>query len=248
MSRPLLVYGDDFHHYIAKFGRPYDLLNEMIAAVFCGLWGIRVPSPALFRLLPEHIPERHDKRQFEQLGFGSKYLEHAQELTNLISTWQQNQYDLGRIVNKVDLLRIGLFDLWLANEDRNHNNANLLIQPEHDGFYLVAIDHVNIFNTNSLHLGVHQLTEEDSILVSPHIPLFFKNDEKLLAAVSALENQFPGAVNECYECLPSLLQEMPAEWGIDIAQQKLQMEPIFSADWIAETIRNFRLYIARNFS
>ncbi len=135
MSRPLRIYCSDFKHYIGKFGPSHDLLNEVIAARFAALWGIQVPASVYIRLLPEHLPVGLNKRHYERLGFGSEYLEHAQELSKFLLTWKTNTYEIGKITNREDLLRIGLFDLWIANEDRNHNNANLLIQPTEKGFF-----------------------------------------------------------------------------------------------------------------
>lgn len=247
MSRPLRIYCSDFKHYVGKFGRTHDLLNEIIAAEFAKLWGIRVPDFAYIRLLPEHVPSGLNKNHFNRLGFGSEYLEHAQELSKILLTWKANSYEIGRIVNREDLLRIGLFDLWMANEDRNHNNANLLIQPTVEGFHLVAIDHVNIFNTNMLDKGLNVLTMEESILYSDYITLLFKK-EKLQERIIAIEKEFPGYVALCQKSLGKLLETIPSEWGIDIALQQRQMEQIFKLEWTKEVIQSFKLYIARNFA
>ena len=33
-----------------------------------------------------------------------------------------------RFANKNDVLKIALFDYWISNEDRNHNNYNLMLK------------------------------------------------------------------------------------------------------------------------
>lgn len=247
MSRPLRIFCDDFKHYIGKFGRPHDLLNEVIAAQFAKIWKIRVPNFVCIRLSPEHVPPGLNKNHFHRLGFGSEYLEHAQELSQIFLTWKTNNYEIGRIVNREDLLRIGLFDLWIANEDRNHNNANLLIQPTSEGFSLVAIDHVNIFNTNMLDRGLNVLTMEESILYSNYVPLLFKR-ERIQGFIIAIEKEFPKYVMSCQKSLKKLLRDIPLEWGIDVALQQQQMEQMFGQEWIKEVIQSFKLYIARNFA
>jgi hypothetical protein len=248
MSRPLRVYGDDFKHYISKFGRSHDLLNEVIAVNFCRIWGIETPGYAYIKLLPEHIPSGLNKRHYANLGFGSEYLDHAQELSQFLLTWRGNNYELGRIVNKEDILKIGLFDLWISNEDRNHNNANLLIQPQLDGFHFVAIDHVNIFNTNTLDKGLVCLTEESSILYSDYIPMLFKPSEKLQLAIAGLENHFRKATHECNKSLKKVLKEVPEEWGIDLDGITSLMQQLFKNEWKQEIIANFKLYIAKNYT
>jgi|SRR5450432_393682 len=248
MSRPLRIYCSDFKHYICKFGKPHDILNELISARFCEIWKIRIPEYRLIKLVPEHVPSGLNRRQYNRVGIGSEYLDHALELSEFLLTWDGNTYDTGRILNKEDFIRIGLFDLWISNEDRNHNNSNLLIQPTNEGFYFVAIDHVNIFNTNTLDKGLVCLTEDSSILFSQYMSLLFKNPEKLSAAMIDIEGSYFEMVSKCRTSLKTIMAEVPSEWGIDVQKQIIQMEQLFSEDWMREVLTNFRLYIARNFA
>lgn len=248
MSKPFRVLCNDYKHYISKFGKGYDILNEYLSSKFCECWKIPTPNCVFVDLNPDHLPTGYNKRAYNTLGFGSEFLEHAQELSQFLLTWKDNQYEIGRIRNKEDILKIGLFDLWIANEDRNHNNANLLIQPQHDGYYFIAIDHVNIFNTGTLDKGIVCLTEDESILNSEYVKLLFKSNQKTMDSIIKIEEEFISSVETCRNKLKNILEEVPASWKIDIELQSKQMESLFSREWTQEILQNFRLYIARNFA
>jgi hypothetical protein len=248
MSRPFRVLCNDYKHYVAKFGRGYDLLHEYLSARFCNCWNIPTPEYAFVNLNIDHLPVGYNRKKFNTEGFGSEFLEHAQELSQFLMTWKDNQYELGRICNKEDLIKIGLFDLWIGNEDRNHNNANLLLQPRHDGYYFIAIDHVNIFNTGTLDKGLVCLSEDESILKSEYIRLLFKSNDKLKLILNKAETDFIQFVKNCKKELTTILNNVPVSWKIDIQLQTKQMECLFSEAWAQEILSNFRLYIARNFT
>ncbi len=85
-----------------------------------------------------------------------------------------------KLCNREDFLMIALFDIWLANDDRNHNNFNLLLNVSNDGMYhFHPIDHVNIFNSSHLRYGIAELTEEDSIIKSDIAKVLFGSSRKI---------------------------------------------------------------------
>jgi hypothetical protein len=43
--------------------------------------------------------------------------------------------------NSMDLFWIAVFDIWIANEDRNANNYNLLMVEANEDFSIIPIDH-----------------------------------------------------------------------------------------------------------
>lgn len=139
-SSPIVYLCEDINYYACKYGKPNNLFNEYLAASFCKIWEIPVPDFSFVNVADEHIPQGHPKSDFSYPCFGSFYLEHAMEVSDFLNTWEGKNYEIDKIFNKTDLLKIGLFDLWLSNEDRNHNNANLLINPTSDGYQIVAID------------------------------------------------------------------------------------------------------------
>ena len=55
---------------------------------------------------------------------------------------------------------IALFDFWMANEDRNANNYNLMYDV--NAHLFVPIDYGCVFNTATYDYSLSQLTETDS--------------------------------------------------------------------------------------
>lgn len=147
--------------------------------------------------------------------------------------------------NRADFLKISLFDLWLANEDRNHNNFNLLLNTSTAKTYLFyAIDHENIFNTNSLKYGIFPLTEDDSILNTELAKVLFPRNREILIILKDLMEKFYFCVSECRNHLEAVFKKTPASWNIDFdLMRKSLNETIFSTEWIKNCDREFRTFI-----
>src|SRR5690348_4904939 len=94
------------------------------------------------------------RHMFDKPCFGLMYDVEAGEASNIYLGLKGNSYELNKYPERFDLLKIALFDLWLANNDRNHNNYNLLLK---DGRF-VPIDHSEIFDGSSLGRKLSQLT------------------------------------------------------------------------------------------
>ena len=132
----------DLNDYVCKYatGVPTrTLYNEFIAAEFLEHWGLNKPDHRIVNINEEHILEgvkstRIQVRYFTRPCFGSKHELYAKEIDPSFPNLDINRKILNAIENKFDLLKIGLFDLWLANEDRNHNNYNLLLNPTDSGY------------------------------------------------------------------------------------------------------------------
>lgn len=121
------------------------------------------------------------------------------------SPWQmdlmQNQYPSGRvyIFGMGIAIRNMLFDLWVANEDRNHNNYNLLLNPTESGYCLMPIDHERCFNGSRTNIDrpLVLLTEDQSLVASPLVQLLFRGiqdlKEKLKKSLQVVTFGFPNA-------------------------------------------------------
>jgi hypothetical protein len=140
-SSPLLVSCDDFNDWVCKYDKfPKYLFNELIASEFAKLWNINTPETALINVKSEHIP--YDKfpqlqpSYFEKECFGSLYLKNTKEIDlSFIPLFREKSFR-DKIQQKSDFLKIALFDIWLANEDRNYNNFNLLLHFSPNNIYI----------------------------------------------------------------------------------------------------------------
>lgn len=249
-SSPLLVTCDDFKDWVCKYDRfPKYLFNELIASEFARLWEIKTPETCFIKVKSEHIP-KHKFPQlqlgwFEKECFGSLYLETSKELDHtMLSIFKEKAFQ-NKIANKTDFLKIALFDIWLANEDRNHNNFNLLLYASSDKInFFYAIDHVNIFNSTFLDYGIAELTEDDSIIKTDIAKVLFGKDRKLIAVVDNLVEMLYICTKECENKLDDILNLVPDSWNIDKALIKQRIiNHLFSYDWKNQCALNFRAFV-----
>jgi hypothetical protein len=249
-SRPLLVSCDDFNDWVCKYDQfPKYLFNEVIASEFAKLWGINVPKTALIKVKNEHIPyDKYPGLQpafFEKECFGSLYLKNTKEIDlSIVSLFREKSFR-DKIHQKSDFLKIALFDLWLANEDRNHNNYNLLLHYAPDNMYFFyAIDHVNIFNSSFLNYGIAELTEDDSVIKTELAKLLFGRIRKLTKIVDNLVENFYLCTQDCESNLDVILDLIPVSWAINRAEIKAKMQQhLFSDEWKKQCEVNFRMLV-----
>lgn len=147
---------------------------------------------------------------------------------------------------KKQLLKISLFDLWICNEDRNSNNANLLyniLDPS-----LVAIDHGCIFNTAGFDCGLSLLTCNETILESPlaqHIlgDVPIKTTQEF---VVELEQHFRDAVLKSQRIVGTILDSIPLGWGIPIEIVEEKILQLFDEAWAGNCWEVFIDYMKEN--
>jgi hypothetical protein len=163
---PLKVECDDGHIYIVKkrkhFQTDTEMVSEFLCNYLCRQWGIKTPECKFVRVPSElivhdsNLSSRHKEKHYENyLCFGSQFMFDAidVELTDLSYVKSSRS-----IYNDMtELLKIGLFDLWVVNIDRKPTNLNLMKQIMPNGkFDFVAIDHAYAFDT----LRYDQLTKD----------------------------------------------------------------------------------------
>ena len=136
-------------------------------------------------------------------------------------------------------IQIALFDIWLCNEDRNHNNYNLLYDIVNNHF--VPIDHVNIFNGLNIDKPPYLISQNESILTSPLFRLFFygtlQTENKSFR--SDIENTFKNHVRNCEKILPQILPSLPDQWRLDLPFISDRLAIFFSDAWLADSINYF---------
>lgn len=249
-SSPLLVTCDDFNDWVCKYDKfPKYLFNELIASQFASIFGIKMPKTAFIRVNLEHIPvNKYPRLQlawFNKICFGSLYLDNSKEIDHTTIGMFEEKSLQDKIQDKTDFLKIALFDIWIGNEDRNHNNFNLLlyVSPDKMNFFY-AIDHVNIFNSSFLNYGIEELTEEDSILKTDLAKVLFGKTRGLPEVVDNLVENFYLCTEECERNLDTILNLVPVSWEIDIAEIREKIvENLFTQEWKQKCETNFREFI-----
>jgi hypothetical protein len=144
-------------------------------------------------------------------------LEPSIELTTI--TTISGKRDYNKYENPVDIVKIGLFDIWVENDDRKPSNTNILLKEEENGFNLYAIDHAFTFSTMdfvdlnpSLELGV---SENDSILYTSLAQEVFKFALKdNIQLLKHINEYFDSALSNCHENFLYITGNIPEDLGL----------------------------------
>lgn len=248
-SLPALVTCDDLEDWVCKYDRNSVamLVNEWIASRFLRIWAVPTPAISLVSVSEDHVPAELcpplQPVYFKKHCFGSGYLPYAKEIDQFFTTFKNDRYQLNKISNKQDFLKIGLFDIWLSNEDRNHNNFNLLLNPEEQGYRFYAIDHGACFNSSSLNYGIYGINEDESILTTEAANVLFSRGQGLNSVVKALVEDFYICAEQCDVNLPDILDELPDSWAVNVEELQDQLSRIFEDEWLNQTEQLFRQFV-----
>lgn len=142
---------------------------------------------------------------FDYPCFGSKFLKDAIMLDNFLS--KADTKTIRKIKNQTDLLKLSFFDIWVSNEDRNHNNYNIVINPETDGYYFYAIDNESIFN-NGFWKKIIWSYKNDNLLFTDVVTKIFKNKKNKPEILSGLITDFDKNIENCKLNLNSILDNI----------------------------------------
>ena len=137
------------------------------------------------------------------------------------------------------LLKIALFDFWIANEDRTYNNANLLYDVQHEN--LISIDYGGILNTSTFEYPLSQLTATDTIL---YADLFRhlsngKDKQRIWSYVDELSDYYNESIARCSACLDEIKDNIPSEWNVPINIIEEKLHQLMSPIWIDGVWKNF---------
>jgi len=252
-GKPFVILGEDLRSYVCKYvnGTPaYKLFKEYLAANLLRLWDIDTPEDVILQVSPYHIVDSEYSHLLNPIDynipcFATVSLDNAKDIERYFVSFKNKYHDKNKIVNQANLLKIGLFDLWVANEDRNFNNYNLLLDPEKDNeFRIHAIDHEYIFNSNNLNHDLYQLTEDESLLTSDVCRAMFRGSRKLKGYSEQFIEEFPTYLEACRNNLGQLMESVPDLWKIDKNSTRHYIEnQLFNEQWQRDTIANFRQYI-----
>ena len=242
---------DDFEEYLCKYDANSKLINEYCALCFLDAWEIRHLPGAFVKIQAEHInPEvisnRTQPHHFAKPTFGLRYHTDVMDVSNLLVGLKSDYHELHKYRSRSTLLKIALFDLWLANTDRSVNNYNLLLQPEGDGFQIVPIDHSEIFDGCRLGQQLAQLTLEDSILYADLAHVLLYNPKKIAEEANRILDNFPTFVLNCGNMLSNIIVGVPDEWCANKQQLEQQIREAVIEDqvWLADTAANFKELVA----
>lgn len=137
--------------YYIKYNRSGFESHGLIAEIVCHFLARRLkletPDIAYVKIGNHSVPDNFQYAKHLTEGkstFGSRLVRNAEdELTKLEFIFSKHEFN--RLEYPEHLLRIGLFDLWIGNNDRSVNNYNLFITRGKTQ-KLVVFDHFEAFN------------------------------------------------------------------------------------------------------
>lgn len=161
-SSPLKILANDGKTYVAKTTAaskpPYvELINEVLCGYLAHSWNLETPPIALVQI-SQRVADEYQKKQGtlspkhyancrfgERIFFGSSLVDCQTEVEQyLVGPYHYAQMQLFH--RPLDLLKIGVFDLWVGNHDRKPKNPNVLIATtDNQRFSFVPIDHTAAF-------------------------------------------------------------------------------------------------------
>lgn len=250
-SSPLQVFADDMNYYYAKTTTPKvpraELINELICAYFAQCWDLKVPNFALSTfsdtVIDNYISEkgnlsnRYKSTSFgNNLFFASQIIESVTELEKYILPKQQGL----KVFNKPqDLIKIGVFDYWIGNKDRQPSNPNILIGEFGKKFEFCPIDHAAAFGYVTDYHQVRDILlsiEPKNNILSSQIARYIINfvDADTYAG---LKKEIISCIDVVLQNIDFIFEQVPSSWGFS-KKQKNHLKQFLSDNERNERIVN----------
>ena len=237
-EEPVLVMCSDMNAYVCKYMRSsstaYKLACELIGSQMAQAWRLNTPEVAFVHIKQEHWAGLLIPHNLSAPAIGSKWLNGVLDITpSSMGLIEQAENTLQQ------LLEIALFDFWIANEDRNANNANLLYDIEHNRF--VSIDYGCILNTATFDYPISQLTSTDTILWSDlfqHIS-HDVSQTVLHNAVNNIRISYETNIKRSENQIKEIVDILPSQWMIPADLITVKLQQLFDKGWKSDVWDNF---------
>ena len=244
-EEPVLVMCSDKKNYVCKYMRTssaaYKLSCELIGSMMAMAWKLPTPQVAFVNIKQSHWSGRTLSHSLSAPAFGSQFIEKVGDVTP--TTYSEISPSVSVLRQ---LMQIALFDFWIANEDRNANNANLIYDVISGK--LIAIDFGCILNTATFDYPMSQLTSTDTILWSDlfhHIANGVER-EQIDQIVGELEKDYHTWLSSSLQQTSVILEEMPEQWHVSTAVVKEKLNQLFDSDWTTGVWKNYMECLKEN--
>lgn len=190
------------------------------------LWDINTPDIALVTLEPETIREdygsRHNPLYYKRLTFGSKEFEGSFDVSQFIEI--KGKIDFKKYYRAEMFSHIGLFDMWVDNEDRGPELKNLMLFEKDSRYNFLAIDQAAAFRSGAyetLKYDEFYPIEDNFLLQST----FFRGLKRFLKAdkewLKKEEEKYYLCISRCKDAFFEIAAQIPQEWGFTLELQTL---------------------------
>ena len=250
-STPLFIMADDNNEYYVKTTVDHpciELINEVICGYFLQLFKLNVPPFALAKVRDDvfidflesggSLHNKYKNKSFnDKLLFASQKIEPTIAFDGYIGQYPFTKKDFEGISNPLDIVKIGLFDIWIGNKDRKVENPNILLRENNGKLILCPIDHTAAFAHCTDYKQVTDvflfLEENFRILRLPFVKSISKwvNHDDL----TALNNEVISGIEIVLLNLNDIFAKIPTQWGFS----KKAKEHL--TDFLNNKLRNERL-------
>ena len=237
-EEPVMVMCSDVNIYVCKYMRSsaaaFKLACEFIGAKLAKAWQLNSPNIALVDIRPVHWDRVNLSHYLSAPSIGFRWMDGVVDITpSTFAKVPATQEILGQ------LMKIALFDFWVANEDRNANNANLMYDVASE--QLVSIDYGCIFNTATFESQLSQLTSTDTILWSDLFKHLHQGAERqsLFTILDRLKVNYEECLQQSKSIVAEVLAEMPQEWKVSSETVSEKMCQLFDTRWTSQVWENF---------
>jgi hypothetical protein len=237
-EEPVMVMCSDVNIYVCKYMRSsataYKLACEFIGAKLAMTWRLNTPDIALVNIRPAHWDGINISHSLSAPSIGFRWLDRVFDITP--STYSKVP---AKVETLAQLMKIALFDFWVANEDRNSNNANLMYDVARE--QLVSIDYGCIFNTATFDYPLSQLTSTDTILWSDlfHHLAQAADRQTVLAMADRLKADYDECLSQISIIATEIMDEMPKEWKVPAETLKEKLDQLSDEHWTVAVWQNF---------
>jgi len=237
-EEPVMVMCSDVNIYVCKYMRSsataFKLACEFIGAKLAKAWQLNSPDIALVHIHPNHWEKMNLSHNLSAPSIGFCWMDGVVDITpSTYAIVPATPEMLGQ------LMKIALFDFWVANEDRNANNANLMYDVAQE--QLVSIDYGCIFNTATFESPLSQLTTTDTILWSDLFSHLLKGADRqsILVIADRLRVNYEDCIQQSRSIVAEVLADMPQDWKVPSTVVSEKMCQLFDSQWTSQVWENF---------
>lgn len=233
-----------------------DLINEILCNYLLQAWGLETAEPCMIKI-PQVVYDsfiesgntcdnRYKNFDFDnKLFFGVKYLPNITEFEKY-NTSLNDKREYNKFADPIDLIRIGVFDLWIGNKDRRPNNPNILISiDDAEKFTFIPIDHTQVFgyqdNYKAIRTPIMEVEKGSCILSTPISKsiLNFAGSKILPNLDKDLLERIKNSINE----LDFIFEQIPAGFGLSKKGKEKVKEILSNENRNIEISKSFLRFI-----
>lgn len=233
-SAPLLCTCYDsrgtFANYYLKFvldeNEYCGLVYEIVCSQLAAYMGINTPEIAF--ALAGNIIENNEKvnRNYllnaQSICFASKEIDKHKMISDADEIKDKTTFN--KYLNPEQFLKIAIFDLWVAHDDRNNTNYNLLSGTTSQGFRFYSIDHYHCFggevnfNKDFSKLKVDPYKSVLTSTFGRSVLEYLTNPQIFTNIVESFSNI---DLTKIKRIVSNVFKQLPKEWNIDPNLQKI---------------------------